>query len=529
MIANKKSILALSIASALMLSGCFSDDDNNVVITPPEPTDPVVVAPEVPAELGFVVNGAVINDADSNVVDATVRFLENGAPATSIVNANGDQVQELQTGEEGGFVITRKDGSDTESVTAVVSADGFVTKSFIIDLANADGVKVVNVELALLEIGKVGIAADTKEGAVANGDTGAEIEASATSGDNAVATATLPQGTALKDKNGEAVEGATATLSVVGVEADSTSKGQILPEGLNANADTQVDVPVSVADINLLVGSTAVKSFENGELSVKLAAPDLTGVDAGDLSVSSFDTDTGNWMADDFAVTKNVDGTVSFNTDHLTFFAVTRKQAICENPVAANITGTVPTGGLVFTAVSSDGAFSAPLPPGTATRQFISAANAKRYGISADASARIKVRDREGGVWFETQNEVAICAEDPIAITLTAPFTLVDKQLTLNGVCANDANVSVDLSNSTVKYKRAGKGVRTALKDANGNFQLTNLREGETYQVSINFRGVPVTTANTFELDSVNADDLARTFEVTCPTTTGSTGTTGGN
>lgn len=48
MFSNKRSLLALSVASAIALSGCGSDNDGNTV-TPPVVTPPVVVAPEAPA------------------------------------------------------------------------------------------------------------------------------------------------------------------------------------------------------------------------------------------------------------------------------------------------------------------------------------------------------------------------------------------------------------------------------------------------------------------------------------------------
>ena len=87
----------------------------------------------------------------------------------------------------------------------------------------------------------------------------------------------------------------------------------------------------------------------------------------------------------------------------------------------------------------------------------------------------------------------------------------------------------MNVTNSTVSFKRAGKAARAAIKDANGNFQLTNLREGENYDVTVNFRGLPVEGANTFTIEGANADALTQAFQFTCPTSTGGTGGTGGN
>jgi hypothetical protein len=83
MFTNKKSLLALSVASAFALTGCFSDDDNNKPV-PDEGGDGgvVIVAPETPAELSFVVSGSVVQSNDEDefdvIGDATVRFLESG-------------------------------------------------------------------------------------------------------------------------------------------------------------------------------------------------------------------------------------------------------------------------------------------------------------------------------------------------------------------------------------------------------------------------------------------------------------------
>ena len=529
MFTNKKSLLALSIASAFALTGCFSDNDGNDYAPPgPGPDPEVVVPPETPVALTFVVSGAVV-DSEANVIDdATVKFLEGGALSTNIVDVEGNAAQTINTAEEGGFIVTLKNGSTTTNVTAVVSAAGYSTKAFNLDLSNEDDFDVLTAQFALTSLEADGLASKTETStAISGSTTTAAISADATpTGGTSLATATLPNGISLEDAAGQPVTGDSVSLSVLGTNPALPTKGVVIPEGLNGNnTSTNVAVPVAAADINLLVGETAVKKFTGDTLNVTLAAP--TDLAAGEtLGVSSFNEDTGEWMQDSFAVTQGT-GTVSFDTDHLTWFVVTRSSAVCTDDVAANVTGTVPAGGLLYTATSADLLLAGNLPSGVSTRTFIKADKAARRGVPAVANARVRLFDREGGIWYDSQTPVNVCGTTDV--TVTAPYTFVNKELTLSGACANDSTVAVDVSNSTVRYRRAGKGIKTALKDADGNFQLTNLREGENYEVTVNFRGLPLDGDNTFTIEGANADALSQEFQFTCPTSTGGTGGTGGN
>ena len=288
-------------------------------------------------------------------------------------------------------------------------------------------------------------------------------------------------------------------------------------------------MPVSLANVTLSVDGTSVKKFAGDTLNVTLAAP--ADLDAGEeLTVSSLDEETGIWMPETFTVTKGA-GTVSFDTDHLTWFSVNKSVPVCTDGLTVNFTGdAVPTGGLTLAAYSSDGFLWSRVGAGSTSR-VVPPGFLKRYGISSDATATVVVFDRDGAIWGETENEVAVCGTvDDFA--LASPYTYVDKTLTITGSCANDSEVAVDVSNSAVRYKRDGKAVRTALKDADGNFQLTNLREGENYEVTVNFRSLSskLEGSNTITLDSVTGDDLTQEFSFTCDEVTGSggTGSTGG-
>lgn len=537
MFTNKKSLLALSVASAFALTGCFSDDDNNK----PVPDDGgdggdggvVIVAPETPAELSFVVSGSVVQSNDEDefdvIGDATVRFLESGMASTSIVDVDGNQVQSLDLGDEGSFLVTRKSDSTTSSVTAIVSAPGFVTKAFSVDLSNEDDNDVLVAQFLLTPIDEEGLAADAEVStAISGSTTTADIVADATpEGGSSLASATLPTGITLQNADGEAVTGSEVTLNVLGTDPSTETKNLVLPEGLNSDDESDnVAVPVSLANVTLSVDGTSVKKFAGDTLNVTLAAPTDLAADE-ELTVSSLDEETGIWMPETFPVTKGA-GTVSFDTDHLTWFSVNKSVPVCTDGLTVNFTGdAVPTGGLTLAAYSSDGFLWSRVGAGSTSR-VVPPGFLKRYGISSDATATVVVFDRDGAIWGETENEVAVCGTvDDFA--LASPYTYVDKTLTITGSCANDSEVAVNVSNSAVRYKRDGKAVRTALKDADGNFQLTNLREGENYEVTVNFRSLSskLEGSNTVTLNSVTGDDLTQNFEFTCDEVTGSGGSGG--
>lgn len=526
MFTNKKSLLALSVASAFALTGCFSDDDGNDY-TPPGPgPDPVVVVPpQTPAELNFVISGSVVENEEFNVLsNATIKFMENGVASSNIVNVDGSSAQSLT--DAGSFVVTVKEGADLDNVTAIVSADGYISKVFNVDLTNEDDADVLNAQFVLFTGDSDEVKTEVKTETLTSATTSAEIKADAAINGASLAAATLPLGITLQNAAGVAVEAGELSLSILGTDPTSDSKGSIIPEGLNANNTSgNVVVPVSVADITMTVGDTKVKSFAGDTLNVTLAAP--ADLDAGEtLTVKSLDEDTGVWKDESFAVTKGA-GTVSFETDHLTWFSVNKTAAVCSTGLSTTVTGdAVPAGGLLFIASSSDGVGFSLLPAGATSSDVFTGVTLTRYGFSADATASVYVIDREGGSWFASQGEVPVCGTVPVE--LVQPYTIVEKTVTLSGTCANDSGVEVDLSRSVVSYNREGKLAKSTIKNADGNFDLVGLRDGETYNVSVNFRGLPVVGDNTFTFEA-DAEALTQEFEVTCPTTTGGTGGTGGN
>lgn len=527
MFTNKKSLLALSVASAFALTGCFNDDDSNDYT--PDPGGPgdggSVIAPETPVALDFVISGSVVENEEFNVLsNATVKFMENGVESSNIINIDGSSAQSLT--DAGSFVVTLKEGADLDSVTAIVSADGYISKVFSVDLTNEDDADVLTAQFVLFTGDSDEVKTEVTTETLASATTSAEIKADAAINGASLASATLPAGITLQNAAGDAVEAGELSLSVLGTDPTSDTKGSIIPQGLNANNTSgNVAVPVSVADITMTVGDTKVKKFGGDTLNVTLAAP--ADLDAGEtLSVKSLDEDTGVWKDEPFAVTKGT-GTVSFETDHLTWFSVNKSATACSTGLSTTVTGdAVPSGGLTFVAASSDGLGFSMIPAGATSADVFTAATLTFNGFSADAMAEVYVFDSEGGMWFESDGEVAVCGTVPVE--LEQPYTVVEKTLTLSAVCANDNEIAVDLSNSVVSYGRENKVAKTALKNADDNFDLVGLSEGETYNVTVNFRGVPVVGDNTFSFEA-DAEALTQEFEVTCPEGTGGTGGTGGN
>ncbi|MEI5639545.1 MULTISPECIES: hypothetical protein [unclassified Pseudoalteromonas] len=548
MIANKKSLLALSVASALMLSGCFSDDDNNVTVTPPppEPTDPVVVAPEKPEAISFLVSAAVVASDDygsgddaieaGDAINATVHFFENGEASTNILNEDGEAVTSIETGEEGSFAFRLKDDADIDSVTVAVMADGYFSKSFNVDFSLAGDESVLNVQLPLVSKLVDDVAEASETVAAADGTTTEAVAASANADDTALATATLAAGTTLKDADGEIVAGDNLQLNVTGAKAGSRNAISIVPEGLNSGDSQTVKSPVSVSDVTLTLGERKVKQFEGGTLNVAMAAPEGT-TSADDLTVSSYDEDKATWTDEDFDVSFT-DGKLTFDTDHLTFFAINKQSAVCTDGMTIDASGGDTTNGPLFVSMfTNDFAFFG--MPLTVFEQGLPAGLISRFGVSDSAEARVFVTDVEGSVWFDsstvdsanTLGEIGVCGS--IDTPLTAPYTSIDKTLELTGVCAADNDVEVDVTASKIKFKRTGtrKAARNKLAESDGTFLMDNIRDGSDYTVTVNFRGLQLADgqSNVIELTDVDSETYSQQFQFQCDTTTGSTGTTGGS
>lgn len=530
MFTNKKSLLALSVASAVVLSGCGSDNDNNVPVPPVEPPVTVVVPPEAPLELDLVVNANVVDAATGDVVPAMLSFLTNGEAASNIVDLDGNTLTMVEV--DGSLAFTTKEDSTISTITVSVTADGYVGKSFIVDLTteNAD-IKTVNTLLSLTSKSADGVADASETSSVEGGTTAEAIVVDAKNA-AASASATVPAGVELLDANGAKVSG-DVTLNVTA--ASGVSAGAIIPEGINANSDT-FEVPVG--SVNVLMTNaegSKVKSFSN-PISVTVAIPadtmlDGEAVKTGDmLNLKSHNEDTGEWVNESGKVTVgafNAEAntyTGSFETNHLTFFASTTSLDVCTNSIGISASGdAVPATGLYVSMSSSDATASGFIPAGASTSQLVSAANASLFGISAGATANVRVYDADNTTWYQSNGEVSICGT--VAVELANPTQRVTEDFTVTASCANDAEQSVNLTNAVVRYSLGNKAKTLAASSGNSTFSLANLAEGSSYNVFVNPR-VELADGSKAATATITADGTAESLalSVACAESTGSGG-----
>lgn len=526
MFTNKKTLLAMSVASVFALSGCSSDDDKNEVV--PDPIDPpteVVVPPEAPAELGAVVNGNIVDSATLNVVPSTVMFFENGVASTSLVDEEGNAVTSVTT-EDGNFSFLLKDGADVNSVTAVVMADSYVQKTFVIDLSELSEGD-LEVLLPVVSEETEGLAVEETSSTVSGGSSADPITGGVANG-KATAAVTVPGGTVLQDADGNPVEGDSVTLSVTAADTSSSAGAAITPEGLNAGSTTTVKQPVGVASVEM-VDSNGVKIKKFSQpITVSMAIPADKGVSTGDmLTLVSQNEDTGVWTTETQQVEVKdlmADGSfynASFMTDHLTFFAATTDTAICANDqVTINFSESVAKG-LQLKFESETDSLTKVLKASEVDSVTISG---KKF--AADGTARITLVDKKtNDVWYDSVSEEAICGTTINAsVTAPAEVTLVDSVVTLTTTCSNDESAApVSATGSNVKYYLdQNKAREKATSNGGGVYTLTNMIEGETYFVSVKYSGALASlNANGGVVEQVEAgSDVTINRAITCDVTT---------
>ncbi len=522
MFTNKKSLLALSVVSALALSGCGTDDDNNKPAPPVEPPVVVVVPPEAPVALSAVVYGNVVDAEDVAALPSTITFFEAGVASENIVDVDGNVTATIDS-EDGGFVFQIKDGADIDQITAVVTSENYVSKAFVVDLsALSDGD--VSVELGLTSADTDGlIVADPVEATISEDGTSATaIEVDVDNNDGATSKVVIPANTVLQDANGNPVTG-TVSVKVTTAKPGSAAAAAIVPQGLNSADSTTVLTPVGVTSVEMVnADGVKVKKFSspiNIDMAVRSGA-------AATLGLSSQNEATGVWSAESETVAVSAD-VGSFTTNHLTFFAATTSSAVCATPIRFLFSGdTIPNpAGLNLRLSSSDVDYTF---PGVKSNLNVPAPLVSLIGVSDTAKTRIRVRDIEGNVWFDSTSEVAICGDVNVALTAPA-VTYQSETFGITAECSNGDGESVGASGALVKYSRNGKGIKVAKGDGAGNYALTNMVDGETYNVTVKYKGslkAIGTKAYTVTADGV---DESQTESLICDTTTGSTGSTGGN
>jgi hypothetical protein len=524
MFTNKKSLLALSVASAIALSGCGSDNDANL---PPEVVVPpveVVVPPEAPVALGAVVNANLVDAETTDVVGGQVMFYENGVASTNVVDIDGNVITSLDA-TDGNFTFQLASGASVDEVTAVVTADGYVTKSYIIEL---DELSEGNVDAQLRLVSKTtaGVANIDVTETVSGGTSADGIVAGVADG-KASASVTVDGGTTLRDANGDAITGSSVTLEVLTADTSSTAGAAITPEGLNAAGSSTVLTPVGVASVVMKDSNgVKVKSFSQ-PITVELAIPSSKNVATGDeLTLVSQNEDTGVWTTEtqkvtvgDLVAAENY-YKASFQTDHLTTFAGVTGSDACASDFSISATGTaIPAGGLTVSVASETVNFTKKLKASTPI--VVKQANLSKNGIAANTTANIEILDNSGYVWFETADEVSLCGSVPAVL---AGPTVVSETLTLVAQCSNDDTATVGASGALVKYSLANRSKKVAKDEGEGAYALTNLRQDETYNVTVKYKGTLKDLGTKSYTITADGTDETFTESLECATTTGGTG-----
>ncbi len=521
-------LLALSALSVLVLTACGSDDKETA---PPKPPVVVVVPPTTPAPLTFVVSGGVTNANTGNVITGTVTlsFKEGDVASANVVDLSGTAITSLTT-TDGSFAFRLKSGATPQNFSVVVSAAGYLSKSYVLDLSNTSAS--ITTQFELVATNGTGVVAATQAATVAAGTVATEVAVQANQSGTA-AGVTVPAGTVLQSANGTAIAGTSVNMNVATAAktatGDAVTLADVLPQGLNQGTDNLVRVPLAGASVTMADNQgNKIKKFSS-PVTVNLNVPAGPGVAAGNMvSVSSYDEDTGTWKRDEFSAKLGALNTatntfpLSFQTDHLTFFGAGRSEPVCPVDMAYTVTGAaVPAGGLSLYIESSDAIAVGGIAAGVTSGRLFSAATVARFGIYQGAAGRVKITDRsdKNVVWYDSVNEVPICGN--IAITLGNPnATLVNENFSVNLVCSNDTTVTKALTGALVSYGLAGKTKVQATDNNNGSYSLTSLVQGSNYEVKVQPVGVAGAAVTNFTV-TANGTAESGNINIACQTGTG--------
>jgi hypothetical protein len=528
MFTNKKSLLVLSVASAIALSGCFNDKKSADAPPPVEPPPTVIVPPVSPPALAAVANGNVIDAESANLVAANISFFENGTASTNIVDIDGNVISTISS-EDGTFTFQLKSGASVSEITAVVTADTYITKSYVIELEDlSEGNLDVQLKLILKDTAGVATAEVTEP--VTDGATPAEITAEVAEG-QAAANVTIAAGTVLQDANGDAISGNSVTLSVVTADTTTSAGVAITPEGLNAVAEAgKTLTPVAVVSVVMLDNNgVKIKKFDPA-ITIQVVIPADKGFTTGqELTLLSQNEDTGVWATEpeklvvgSFVEAENYFN-ASFKTDHLTTFTGVATGEICAVPMRILNSGdAIPAGGLNVQVSSTEASFTKKLKVNNPV--FIKQVNMSDRGIALDTTAKLVITDSNNTVWFETTSEVNLCGD--IDVTLAGPTTIVNETLSLVAQCSNDTSETVGASGALVKYGLPGKSKKSAVDENAGLYALSNLLDGSTYDVTVTYKGSLESLGTKAYTITADGTDETQTESITCDTSTGSTGGT---
>jgi hypothetical protein len=499
--------LALAMGVTLSLSGCFSDNDNNVEIKPPVPVPEekiTVPVSDTPAALNFFVNTTFLDAAKDDgtlVSNVTVKFFDaEGNPSQSIANLAGEAKSEF-TVTDGSVNFKLVENADINSVVMIASAEGYFDNRVDVDLSAKDDV--INTVVSLAKTDALVVA--SKSGTASAGKLTADLTASASdTAAAASASVEIPTGVELRNSENQLIESATdITMSVVtagfvAVEG-KVSAAKVIPQGLQEKAGLDADStaePLAFVEVKVNAGDTPVKRFNPGlNITTKIAGT-FEGTETFDLM--SYDETTGVWSKEDSKATF-VDGskdTVKFTVDHLSSFVPTRPAKRCNEEVSYAFSGAnIPSSGLIL-AVSNP------------TLQWVSVAKSnsgvlfnktlvRAAGIKESEKAFVQVFDFNGNEWGSA-SDVSLCTTGTdINIPLEPAVTYVNQSFALTYTCSNtdQPDKQLPFTGALVRFGQAGKAPLIA-RETNGTYALPGLVSGATYQLSVLPVGVDVGDAS---------------------------------
>ncbi|CCQ09260.1 hypothetical protein PALB_970 [Pseudoalteromonas luteoviolacea B = ATCC 29581] len=508
MLTNKKTLLAVSIVSALTLTACGSDNDDNVVVpppvvTPPPPPPPVIVVPEAPEEIAFLATVTLVNASTGELISSAVKvdLYEGDTLTNKVTDVDGNAITSITT-EDGLLNFSVKTG-ESPNLRAVLTAEGFVPSSATLDLTDTSADFEGSISLA--PVTGAGVEAAQETAAVSAGQVAVETKVATSAEAEATAEVVVPAGTTMQDANGNAVSGTSVTMKVqtAGTSGSATKAavGDMIPAGLNTATETNVRKPLSVANIEMVDNNgNKIKKFSS-PITVTLEVPESAGVKTGDkLKVSSYDEATAKWTKDEFEATIGAFNATkksfaaNFKTDHLTLFTTTKEEQKCGTAnVITMDPGNAAAPGLKISIVGNNGEA---IRNATSLSSLGQQATAK--GLAANAVGVVTVQ----ATGLQTHTSPANTNVCGYAVPQLQPAaeTPVSASITVNFQCSNagaaapagmaGAKVQARLGTNVVNFDGNG-GVYTSRGNsilASQNYRLTIEPRGE-------FKGA-TTTAN---------------------------------
>ncbi len=242
-------------------------------------------------------------------------------------------------------------------LTVVVSVDGYVSSSMQLFITSP-GASSHSIELANFSAPPTGVVSDVTSGnADASGTTAPIVAGSGVeSNTGASASISIPQGTVLKDGNGNPLSGSVETRVTYFNPKDEQSLNSF-PGGFSVNTGTERGsfVTAGFSAIDMTVNGTKVENFGDGveigiDVPTDVKNPETgANVAPGDkIPLWSYNEDTGNWTLEGevtvpTVLSKSANGKsvykVTATINHLSYWNLDWFQDACYDGITINITG----------------------------------------------------------------------------------------------------------------------------------------------------------------------------------------------